>query len=55
MSKNISLFMGRFNPVHIGHLNTIKFLSEETKKSHGVAYIGLTNTSDNDSNPLKFK
>ena len=53
--KNISIFVGRFNPVHIGHLNTIKFLSEETKKSHGVAYIGMTNTSDNDSNPLKFK
>lgn len=52
---NISLFIGRFNPVHIGHLNTIKFLSEETKKSHGTAYIGLTNTSDNDSNPLNFK
>ena len=53
--KNISLFIGRFNPVHIGHLNTIKYLSDETKKVHGTAYIGLTNTTDNNKNPLKFK
>ena len=53
--KNISLFIGRFNPVHIGHLNTIKYLSDQTKKNHGTAYIGMTNSSDKDKNPLKFK
>ena len=53
--QNISLFIGRLNPIHVGHLNTIRFISQETRKHHGKAYIGLTNTVDRDKNPLNFK
>lgn len=53
--KNISLFIGRLNPIHIGHLNTIAYIDKETKKKHGIAYIGLTNSHDTDKNPLRFK
>lgn len=52
---NITIFIGRFNPVHIGHLNTIKYLSDQAKKNNSEAYIGLTNTNDTTDNPLKFK
>lgn len=52
---NISIFIGRFNPIHAGHLNTIKYLSDEAKKNKATAYIGLTNTNDDSDNPLTFK
>ena len=55
MGRSISLFVGRFNPIHIGHLNTIRFLSEEAKKRHGTAYIGMSNSQDSSRNPLSFK
>ena len=54
MGSNISIFVGRFNPIHIGHLNTIKFISDETRKKNGTAYIGMSNSHDNDKNPLTF-
>ena len=55
MGNNILLFVGRFNPIHIGHLNTIRFLNEEAKRKHGTAYIGMSNSQDNARNPLTFK
>lgn len=53
--QNFTVFIGRFNPMHIGHLNTVKYLSSESKKDKAIAYIGLTNTNDDIDNPLTFK
>ena len=55
MENNILLFVGRFNPIHVGHLNTIRFLNEEAARKHGTAYIGMSNSQDNVRNPLTFK
>lgn len=53
--QNFTIFIGRFNPMHIGHLNTVRYLSSQSKKDKAIAYIGLTNTNDDIDNPLTFK
>ena len=52
---NICVFVGRFNPIHRGHLNTIRFINQEAIKSEGIAYIATTPTHDNVKNPLTFE
>ena len=46
MDKVIGYTAGVFDLFHIGHLNTIKYLSDQAKKNNSEAYIGLTNTND---------
>jgi len=52
----VTLFLGRFQPFHIGHLQTIKDLKEQFPKNKVLVAIikGKKSSKDKERNPLSF-
>ena len=52
MKYDISFFIGRFQPIHKGHLALIKKGLDASRKV--IIFCGSTNTSNNIKNPFSF-
>jgi len=53
MKKTKALFIGRFQPLHKGHLHAIKFIL--SKFDEVIIVIGSTNKKNTFENPFSFK
>ncbi|NOQ55794.1 MAG: adenylyltransferase/cytidyltransferase family protein [Nanohaloarchaea archaeon] len=50
-----AVFVGRFQPLHNGHVNAIRNIIEQDDIDHLHIIIGSADKKDTDSNPLSFE
>ena len=50
-----AVFVGRFQPLHNGHVNAIKNIVEQDDIDHLHIIIGSADKKDTDNNPLSFE
>lgn len=53
-TERTALFIGRFQPFHIGHLDAVKQMLEQGY-SHVIIAVGSAQYSDSDNNPLTYQ
>lgn len=52
--KTTGLYLGRFQPLHIGHLETIKFMAKNHTLSYVILVKGKDSSTKKDKNPFSL-